>query len=109
MNVFTADLIGPALDWAVGKAIGLPDPYFNDKGQCAQFSTDWAHGGPLIEREEIFLSKSVLGDWGAAIYMVNNGCIMYNGPTPLIAAMRVLVGVHSGEVIDVPIELVKED
>lgn len=57
-------------------------------------STDWAYGGPIIERERIQMSSYVNGEW-AAICLAGrvqdfdkNTC---RGATPLIAAMRAFV------------------
>ncbi len=49
-------------------------------------STDWAQGGPLIEREKITLSDCE-GGWAAGYA----GTLNSFGPTPLIAAMRCFV------------------
>jgi hypothetical protein len=92
----TSDLTGAALDWAVAKCevgaefIGdIDDPHF--------YSTDWAQGGPIIEREVARLEN--LGDesWEACGY----GCTA-TGATPLIAAMRCYVVSKLGEEVDVP-------
>jgi hypothetical protein len=71
MKVKTSDLIGPALDWAVGAALGYTrstvENLFDRKGPSpapAGFwvetdpdafgpSADWAQGGPIIDREQI--------------------------------------------------------
>jgi len=92
MNELTKD----ALDWAVHYAI---------HGECEgyspyEYSTDWAHGGPIIEREIARLED--LGDdgWEACGYG-----FMATGPTPLIAAMRCYVASKMGDNIDIPKEL----
>jgi hypothetical protein len=66
-------------------------------------STEWAHGGPIIEREKIGVwpSESISGQWGARML---NTYIMY-GPTPLIAAMRCFVASRLGEEVEVPEEV----
>ena len=72
MNIKTADLIGPALDWVVVKCehavkkYKYGSPVFNPKtkrvyetqgleqiGVNFAPSIDWAQGGPIIEREKI--------------------------------------------------------
>jgi hypothetical protein len=90
----TSELTGAALDWAVGTAMKLPPPYWAD-GKCANFSTDWAQGGPIIERELI----AIHGDWKATL-----GEGTYEGPTPLIAAMRCYVASKLGDEVDIPKE-----
>ena len=57
MKIRTSELTGAALDWAVAKAIGEYKPM-----AVPHYSTDWALGGPIIEREKISLlalNKSV--------------------------------------------------
>ena len=71
-----------------------------------RWSSSWMQGGPIIEREEIFLAKSVLGGWTAAIYPDDICCILYAGDTPLTAAMRVHVASRYGDEVEVPDELV---
>jgi len=116
MKIKTAELTGPALDWAVAKCEDLevwrePDGIYLCEGGEVGFmfrpSTSWQEGGPIIEREEIYLAKSVLGGWTASIYICEKGinCIMHSGPTPLIAAMRCYVASKLGEEIDIPEEL----
>jgi hypothetical protein len=116
MKIKTSDLIGAALDWAVAKCEG-----FNQNGECLFIyqnpdvgggfnpSTDWAQGGPIVEREKI-QTWFDCGDWCAA--MPNEeamdragGANWDNGPTPLIAAMRCLVASKLGEEVDIPEEL----
>jgi hypothetical protein len=109
MKVKTADLIGPALDWAVAKC-ELPDGWPEAEivlGDETDYPTSWAQGGPIIEREEIYLAKSILGGWTGSIYVKakDYNCIMHAAPTPLIAAMRCYVASKLGDEIEVPDEL----
>lgn len=72
-------------------------------------STNWAHGGPIIEREQITVEcwqdtdgRSGMRDvfWSASIHgsMKNEGREGYeDGPSPLIAAMRAFVASKYGE------------
>jgi hypothetical protein len=76
------------------------------------FSTDWAQGGPLIEREGISIAlMSDPTEWLAtAGYIVNAIEVdtpMKTGPTALIAACRMIVAAKLGEEVDVPEELGK--
>lgn len=70
------------------------------------YSSDWAQGGPLIEREKIRLdyddeTESWLADnYNAVVAWC--GC----GPTPLIAAMRCYVTSKLGDEVEIPPELV---
>ena len=104
------DLIGAELDWAVAKCLG----YAYSKQSFAEHgpfkpSTDWAQGGPIIEREKIH--------WGITEY---EGRMIYiasifkrsdkplTGPTPLIAAMRCFVASKLGYEVEIPDELIKK-
>ena len=65
-------------------------------------STNWAQGGPIIEREKIRLDTSWNcedGQWSARIDGVGG---WWQGETPLIAAMRCYVASKLGDEIDVP-------
>ncbi len=100
-----ADLDGDALDLAVARAAGLK-PYPRSRGEHIWYcgpeyyvkedykpSTNWACGGPIIEREGIGLLPDVSG-WEAGLIGKTNPCddlVTANGPTPLIAAMRAFV------------------
>lgn len=134
IDVKTARLIGHALDWAVGVADGremeLPgavrgrtsvvwcDPFviklegrpdFQDKTRRKwQPSTNWEHGGPLIDKyhgstqhspglaEEACYSG---GPAGAGVWLY--------GPTALVAFCRGLVHYKLGDTVQVPKELVR--
>jgi hypothetical protein len=63
--------------------------------------TDWAQGGPIIEREKMTLEWTG-EDWMAYIRHDEE----YFGPTPLIAAMRCYVASKLGDQVEVPNELV---
>lgn len=109
MKIKTAALTGPALDGAVAKCwygddYDLSIPLFDD-GLIFAPSTNWAHGGPIIERKEIFLAKSILGGWTGSIYTGDRNCILHGAPTPLIAAMRCYVASKLGEDVNIPEEL----
>lgn len=139
----TSELTGAALDWAVGVAEGLQwqndDPevglyhrldhqYRNDRLVPTALdydimdyynltlyspSTDWAQGGPIIEREGIDVRRYEW--WGPSMKVVSWSAQLYGtetprfqtGPTPLIAAMRCYVASKLGDDVDVPTELTK--
>jgi hypothetical protein len=112
MKIKTEDLTGPALDWAVGQALKLPAPYWDERGCCAPYSTSWQVGGPIIEREEIGLRRnapcSTGREWEASgsITAKGAGYRWGYGPTPLIAAMRCFVASKLGDIVEIPEELV---
>ena len=100
----TSNLSDSALDWAVAKCEGIE----NSCGMWVQnywvgipFSSSWAHGGPIIEREMIELIPQTPALWDA-MYRAQH--VPIDGPTPLVAAMRCYVANKLG----VEIELLKE-
>jgi hypothetical protein len=70
------------------------------------YSTDWAQGGPIIDREGICLSCVVtMAPWDARIYVPDEEPWQAKGTTPLIAAMRCYVASKLGDTVDIPKEL----
>lgn len=109
----TNQLTGHALDWAVAKCeggVGNKDviPWYKP-------STNWAQGGPIIERENIALSP--MPDGLCRAYAADgtrwapNGDEVFNwkhkqqGYHPLIAAMRCYVASKLGNEVEIPKEL----
>ena len=94
MKKITASLIGASLDLAVAKASGLyaPEPWISNP------STDWAQGGPLIEREGITTAPDDEGEWVAH----QDGQFVSFGATILIAAMRCFVASKLGDEVEIP-------
>ena len=121
----TNELIDIALDWAVSYALGHnPMKDFHSHGmtwrgwwetavyiytkpneyrRIPRYSADWSQGGPIIEREGISLTQfNDYPQWTAN----HPQSICYDGPTPLIAAMRCYVASRLGAEVDVPDELI---
>ena len=129
----TNELIGVALDWAVAKCEQAAGRHIregyggsllvvdaNDFGAPANYATDWAQGGPIIERELFKIFRNVGGRFTAQIkkrvpyysptYDADIGrdeVISVAGDTPLIAAMRCYVASKLGDTVEIPIELTK--
>ena len=59
----TSELTGAALDWAVAKAIGEYKPV-----PVPNYSTDWAQGGPIIEREKIEICPISNQEWRGQLF-----------------------------------------
>jgi len=109
-KIKTSELTGAALDWAVAKCEG--DDYravteYNGIGHefpPTNYSTDWAQGGPIIERNRITWSGQ-----SARICKYFGGHTWQNfeefGTTPLIAAMRCYVASKLGDEVEVPKDL----
>jgi hypothetical protein len=121
MKIKTLELIGKPLDWAVAKCKDQEihwDDYeeafvYHDREEDGERtwapSTDWAQGGPLIEREKITTVWTPLSNhWSA--YWAQRTTEDWenrkaNGPTLLIAAMRCYVASKFGDEIEIPDEL----
>ena len=119
----TSELTGATLDWAVAKC--EPDDtlaiYFDeDTGEPLEHddwqdnqtyspSTNWAQGGPIIEREKIDVMWC--HDRWCAYAMTPDGSaqLQTEASTPLVAAMQAYVASVLGGEIDVPKELTDEN
>jgi hypothetical protein len=111
------ELTGAALDWAVAKCIYEPDDVvicdgrvfaYDDATKGFNPATNWAQGGPIIEREGMALNMEDTHEWRAAMWWDDEdskGDILMVGPTPLIAAMRCYVASKLGDEVEVPDEL----
>jgi len=101
----TSELQGAALDWAVakcedkqGKGLDWVPP---------DYSSDWAQGGPIIEREGINLENNPSRcHWIASTPAPEhrNGAVETVGLTPLIAALRCYVASKLGDEVEIPKE-----
>ena len=119
MKIKTSNLTGPALDYAVASIEKMPKDalsvvnghpvvlrtYWGEVTELrCEFSTNWAQGGPIIEREQITVEYQ---GWGGEDQWI--GYIRHDeeiaGPTPLIAAMRCYVASRLGDEVDIPEEL----
>ena len=119
MKIKTTELTGDALGWAVAKCEGILHPWGYIRVQDGRTmwitpgdhetadawhhyspSTDWAQGGPIIEREGIhlYVDESKL-EWVSSCWGHQSA---YHGPTPLIAAMRCFVASKLGDAVTVP-------
>ena len=124
VEVKTAELVGPSLDWAVAMAefweadrprdgqirkgdvymlvgpfrlIGLGvDKFYSP-------STNWAQGGPLIDECDVWLSDDE--EACVASCPPHAGRFVVDGGTNLIAACRAIVAAKLGDVVQVPVEL----
>lgn len=113
-TVKTSELTGAALDWAVAKCEGIglgPRGFvvYYHEGEPSMWypSTNWAQGGPIIEREGInlFLRKGAVARAGKPWLAYNYDQLEAEGPTPLVAAMRCYVASKLGDEVEVPEEL----
>ena len=101
MKVQVSEATPIQLNWLVAKCEGVSWSTWLLDG----YATDWAHGGPIIEREGINIQQSPDRD----CWMAHNESPASEGPTPLIAAMRCYVASKLGDECDIPDELMKED
>jgi len=110
--MLTKNLSGAALDWAVAKCEGLRT--YVEVVEGFKPSTDWAQGGPIIEREMIQITPhcmvNPLHGWAASFRSFDENDDVYalhrqRGKTPLIAAMRCYAASKLGDEIEIPKEL----
>jgi hypothetical protein len=107
----TLEMTGAALDWAVAQiekprlsqSFARKNAIVLTHGGLYTPSTNWAQGGPIIEREEIDTVKVGVKQWRGRIEAGNP--VSGYGPTPLIAAMRCYVASKLGNEIEIPKEL----
>lgn len=120
MKVKTNELSGAALDWAVAKCEGRQEPEVVNNFAVAwytwpntHYSTDWAQGGPIIEREGLCVEYMAgAGDGGLDVWVAEvlhedrkYGGVMSSagqGQTPLLAAMRCYVASKLGDEVEIP-------
>lgn len=122
VTVKIADLSGPALDWAVGRALGAEvkdhqfcaTPGSHVHKNCTVFpsghaythwrpSTDWGHGGPLVDKHIENICRCGKSWYAIPVDELGIGPIELGGTTPLIAAMRAIVAAHAeGDTVEVP-------
>jgi Protein of unknown function (DUF2591) len=120
-----SELEGRLLDWAVSLALGmkyantgcvpkwfghLPSNDARSTNEPFEPSTDWRHGGPIIERERIgvwagvepYSGKPAPDLWFAEGPGTSAARARTTGATLLIAAMRAYVASKFGDEADLP-------
>lgn len=123
MKIKVSESTGPVLDHMVHIVIGLTiredfkygRMYYRPQTKPDEvawenvplpYSTDWSHGGPIIERERIGVYQSDRGGWhGQYPGWLSDPPRRHPyiaGPTPLIAAMRCFVTSKLGDEVEVP-------
>ncbi len=127
-----SELNGPLLDYWVARCEGKSAAFAEFTAKVKPFSSEWEYGGPIIERDQIYLSppRNVhyyggpndgwkrYDDWSATVsartrtlppnetqiaLKTGGGVGRGRGDTPLLAAMRAKVASHYGD--EVPDEL----
>ena len=118
MKIRVREATSLQLDYLVASTLGA-GTYWQTKEFKETFSpaTDWAQGGPIIEREITKLFRNVGGTWSAMILkcvpippedrgtsLALTQRMQWNaaGATPLIAAMRCYVASKLGDEVEVP-------
>jgi len=113
----TAELIGLPLDWAVVRCeCDIPAQFASIparlNGSVRVFrkdisaysepvspSTNWADGGPIIEREGLCVFyDAFVKRWNCSTPVLDS----YQAETPLIAAMRCFVASKLGDEVEIP-------
>ena len=113
MQVKTSELNGNALDWAVAKCLNITPIAVKKKYSEGyilyslpastvplEYSSKWAQGGPIIDRECIWLTHHD----AAKMHGAHKGDDVWfqKGSTPLIAAMRCYVASKFGGTVEIP-------
>lgn len=113
MQVKVSEASGPVLDWMVAKCEGWDTTgvYYLclavKHGELAtrweelRYSSNWAFGGPIIERERLAIEPYQDGGW-LCVHPTDRWYGNKSGPTPLIAAMRCYVVSKLGDTVEVP-------
>lgn len=119
IEVKTADLIGPALDWATAKASGTKIDDSRGKELRIDIapgfqspwvpSVNWYQGGPLIEKYKVRFDYRI-ADFGLVMASAcgllydhaYKGCDSY-----LVAACRAIVHANLGYTVSVPKDLMQ--
>lgn len=105
MKVKVSELSGAALDWAAAVCEGYEGIALKERTGTDWYSpsTNWAQGGPIIEREVINTGSGL----DAPTWYANKGLCVYHqfGKTPLVAAMRCYVSSKLGDEVEIPEEL----
>ena len=105
MKIKTSELEDLALDWAVTKCEGYDHEVTSSEWGMWGWATDWAQGGPLIEREHISIEATRVGGLGDRWMATDAGHCTEFADTPLIAAMRCYVASQLGDEVEIPEEL----
>ena len=122
MKIKVSEAQGAVLDWLVAKCEGEEvkmvrgqlETLWTDDGWKP--STNWALGGPILEREHLQPSFQEHGKykglWACNKWVKDRSgatvAISQYGPTTLIAGMRCRVASKLGEEVEVPDELIGE-
>lgn len=126
----TSEMIGAQLDWAVAKCEGFGTNYgnqmdirkdINGKVSCLLApinreyvmwnpTRNWAQGGPIIEREGLYLrANDTNTKWACGALSINtrdkSPGPLYWADTPLVAAMRCYVASKLGDEVEIPEDL----
>lgn len=129
VEVAAGDLAGPALDWAVAKAVGddvtvMPGMAWKEyqvwtSGSFVRYSpsTDGGRGMPLLHKHAVALEPADAwqeygNNWQATCITTradaDHSFHHQQGETPLIAGMRAIVGAILGDTVNIPIELLEQ-
>ena len=105
MKIKTSELEGELLNQAVAHCVeqSKPFPVFFDGEPMSKgdYITDWAQGGPIIEREKIAI------DWDHDCWNASTDShpAYYSAETPLVAAMRCYVASKLGDEVELTEEV----
>lgn len=110
MKIQVAEATNTQLDWMVAKCEGHPAANSGPRyfGRIEKYTTNWSQGGPIAERERIWV-KYPFGETGEieAIHGRFGFPNIVNafGATELVARMRCFIISRLGKEVEVPDEL----
>lgn len=131
MIIKTKDLLGKQLDWAVAKAIGFREPFYNigairleegdylvmdkpdpddyDEPKSHLYFTHYEQWSPSriwsqcgALIEKYRMLFLVAGEGYAAYHPTSRPAFYINGPTHQVAACRLVVAWHLGQEVEIP-------
>lgn len=117
MKTKTSELTGYSLNYAVAVCLTLAASNGDqklvdliDRRQVPDYSTEWAHGGPVITDAWISRTIDHSGLWIAYVAEgygepEEDKKFMHCDRSELVAALRCLVAKHFGDTVEVPDEL----
>ncbi|WP_161523295.1 phage protein NinX family protein [Chromobacterium haemolyticum] len=115
-GIETPTLTGAALDYAVAVASGQKNPQPGLDGGCVvshghtlhRFcpSTEWAHGGPLLDKFAVSVTPLSDAQWRAEEFITHETAL---GDEYLVATMRCIVMAELGQIVKVPEQLCRRD
>lgn len=105
MKIKTSEATLIQLNYLVARCEGTEHLFAGHEVGRLHYTTDWAQGGPIIEREHISIEATRVGGLGDRWMASDTGDCTEFADAPLIAAMRCFVASRLGDEVEIPEEL----